>query len=283
MRDVYRSDGRLKSFDELNRQFSIPFSRTVLQGLIRAVRRAYGSEVEKFNILEPARPRAVECLFSNEKTRTVYRLLLEYHYPRPSENTNAELKWNRDLNTNIDWPTVYGMYRSCTKNKKIIWFQDRLLHRILTTNQFVSRFTNQDSRCSFCKRDTETLIHLFCRCEVIISLWSAVGSSASRSGLLLSLNEKSIILGNDITDTNVPDEKADVIRLVILLFKFYIYRTKVASGEVSFSRACAYVKGMLLADRPVRDVVTTDKKKRIVEAYMWADALLSHWSAATTN
>ena len=28
----------------------------------------------------------------------------------------------------------------------------------------------------------------------------------------------SIILGNDITDTNIPDEKADVIRLVILLF-----------------------------------------------------------------
>ena len=175
------------------------------------------------------------------------------------------------------------MHRSCTKNKKIIWFQDRLLHRILTTNQFVSRFTNQDPRCSFCKRDTETLIHLFCRCEVIISLWSAVDSSASRSGLLLSLNEKSIILGNDITDTNIPDEKADVIRLVILLFKFYIYRTKVASGEVSFSRACAYVKGMLLADRPMRDVMITDRKKRIVEAYRWADALLSQWSAATTN
>ena len=63
MRDVYRSDGLLKSFDELNRQFSIPFSRTVLQGLIRAVRRTYGSEIEKFNILEPGRPRAVECLF----------------------------------------------------------------------------------------------------------------------------------------------------------------------------------------------------------------------------
>ena len=50
VRDVCRSDGRLKSFDELNRQFSIPFSRTVLQGLIRAVRNTYGSQIEKFNI-----------------------------------------------------------------------------------------------------------------------------------------------------------------------------------------------------------------------------------------
>ena len=208
---------------------------------------------------------------------------MEYHYPRPVEKTSAELKWNRDLNADIEWSTIYRIHRSCTKNKKIIWFQDRLLHRILTTNHFVSKFTNQDSRCSFCKRDAETLIHLFCRCEVTSRLWSAVDRSASRTGLSLSLNEKSIVLGSDLTDTSISNEKADVIRLIILLFKFYIYRTKVASGEMSFSRACAYVKGMLLADRPVKDVVATEKEKRIVEAYRWADTLLSQWSTVTTN
>ena len=256
----------------------------VLQGLIRAVSRIYGSSIDKFNFLEPSRPKAVEQLFSSKSgTRTIYCSLLEYYYPRPSDLTNAEIKWNRDINADINRSQLYWKHRSCTNNKKIIWFQDRILHRILTTNQLVSEFSDTDPKCSFCKGTEETLLHLFCHCEVIAGLWSAVECSASRSGLLLTLNEYSIILGNGITDASVSDEKAKMVSLIILLFKFYIYRTKVASGVVTSSLACAYIKAMIAADTPTIELATTEKEASVIETCRWAVEMLNQWMEWVCN
>ena len=171
---------------------------------------------------------------------------------------------------------TFALYK---EQKKIIWFQDRLLHRILTTNQFVSKFTNTNPRCSFCKREIETLIHLFCRCEVIARLWSAVGRAAAMSGLSLLLDEKNIILGDYVLDADIPNAKEDMICQIMLLFKFYIYRTKVASGHVGFVSACKYVKFMVAADRPVIDAGGSDKERCVGEAYDWAIEMLDQWIA----
>ena len=280
--DVYRPDGHIKSFDELNRDFPIPFSKTVLQGLIRAIRRFQGSQIMSFEFVGPLRPKAVECLFvQSVGNRSVYVTLLDHFCPALSDLSSAELKWNRDLDTEIDWSTVYWSNRSCTRNKKIVWFQDRLLHRILTTNQFVSKFTDTNPECSFCKRDTETLIHLFCRCYVISGLWSEVKRAASMSGVAMSLDEKNIIMGTDIVDKSVSDTKRELVRQIILLFKFYIYRAKVASGSMDFSSACAYVKAMVVADCPVRDAEISDKERLIIDAHDWAINMLNQWMSRT--
>ena len=54
---------------------------------------------------------------------------------------------------------------------------------------------------------------------------------------------------------------------ILLLIKLYIYRTKIASGQVGFVSACTYVKSMVAADRPVIDAGGSDKERRVGEAY----------------
>lgn len=278
VKDLYRSDGTLKSFEELNLEFHIPFSRTVLQGLIRAVRRTYGVRIEVRELVGPERPKALECLFTNVGGNlSVYRLLIAHQYPASSDLTNAEVKWNRDLNDEIEWSTLYWRHRNYTRNKKIIWFQDRLLHRILTTNLFISKFTDADPSCAFCKNFNETLLHLFCHCNAVVRLWSEVERAAVRSGLSINLEDKNIILNEDVAGGNLSDSRKNLLCQIVLLFKFYIYRTKVASSQLSFKLACVYVKSMVVADRPIIDHESSNNVARIDEAYRWAIDMLEQW------
>ena len=281
--DLFRPDGIMKTYDELNKDFPIPFGRTVLQGLIRAIRKSYDIRSVPSKVFGPSRPEAVECLFADKTgNRSIYIKFLEHIFPASSDLSKAESKWNRELNVEIDWSTVYSNYKSCTRNTKIIWFQDRLLHRILTTNHFVARFTNVEPACSFCKRDTETLIHLFCRCEVISRLWSELKRVASRSGVTLFLCDKNIITGQNVMDDSFSLMKRNMVSQMILLFKFYIYRARIASGEIRFWTACAYVKDMICADRPMRKDVSSDVENKVHEGFDWVIDMLGHWLSLPT-
>lgn len=274
--DLFGTDGVLKPFDVFYRDFPIPFARIAYYGLIRSVRRSFGQQCLRFP-LGPHQPKAIELLFSQKKGgRTVYKTLLNYTYPTSNELTKAEIKWNRDLNIDIDWPSVYWRHVHCTRNRKIIWFQDRLLHRILTTNAFMAKFTETTADCSLCQNETETLIHLFFYCNVAARLWSAVGRALSLVGVnALVLDEKAIILGIDYDNLNMAIERKHIVQQVILLFKFFIYRCKVSSGHVDLKAAFRYVKCMINADRPVNVDNSKIEDKKKDESYEWANNILS--------
>ena len=43
-------------------------------------------------------------------------------------------KWN---NTFLDWPAIYSRLKNSTSDTKLKWFQYRILHRVLTTNDYL--------------------------------------------------------------------------------------------------------------------------------------------------
>ena len=52
------------------------------------------------------------------------------------------------------------------KDSKLLWFQYRINHRILTTNTFLKKINiSDDPLCSFCHDENETLEHLFWHCS----------------------------------------------------------------------------------------------------------------------
>ena len=61
----------------------------------------------------------------------MYNVFLEKSSTRPS----CEDKWSLRLNKNFDWKKVHNMSFYTTKSSKLHWFQYRIVHRIIGTNE----------------------------------------------------------------------------------------------------------------------------------------------------
>merc|ERR1711973_448677 len=61
------------------------------------------------------------------------------------------------------------------KSSKLKNFQFKLLHRRIPTNKFLYTIKVKDNNlCTFCKKDIETLIHMFWTCEIIQTFWRSL-------------------------------------------------------------------------------------------------------------
>ena len=57
--------------------------------------------------------------------------------------------------------------KKSTNSVYLLYLHYRIINRIITTNKFLNTIQlSDDSMCTFCERDTETIIHLFWQCPV---------------------------------------------------------------------------------------------------------------------
>ena len=62
----------------------------------------------------------------------------------------------------MNWKSVYLLAFERTKSSKLRVFNFKFLRRRLSTNDFLYKIGLSDNdKCTFCKRETETLFHLF--------------------------------------------------------------------------------------------------------------------------
>ena len=80
-----------------------------------------------------------KCLHKN--TQMYYTTFFEPRYGAKEMPLKSEDIWNRELDTNIQWKEQYERFAPCTNNTTLLWFQDKLMDRILTTNTFIAKFT----------------------------------------------------------------------------------------------------------------------------------------------
>ena len=67
----------------------------------------------------------------------------------------------------IDWNKIYSLPFTVTIEPKIREFQYKMLNNIVFTNEKVFRLKMIDSLlCTFCKREIESIEHLFFHCNV---------------------------------------------------------------------------------------------------------------------
>ena len=134
-----------------------------------------------------------------------------------------EIKWNRDLNLEQDqlfWKCIYkGCFWSIQDNV-YIWFQYRILRKILGTNNLLFKIkVSQSSQCRLCSEQTETISHLFSQCSKSIDLWENIKVwIKSKIGYILTLNSKLMILGE-----NNFDEHFWPLNFVLIVTRYYIF------------------------------------------------------------
>ena len=105
--------------------------------------------------------------------KAIYRYLIEKTTKLPFEQ---QAKWFSELkDQNLQWNSVYRLVYNSTIETKPRSFQIKLNLRAILTNVALRGFCISDTnKCSFCKIEPETLLHLFFECRIIQVIWNDV-------------------------------------------------------------------------------------------------------------
>ena len=108
-------------------------------------------------------------------------------------------KWNNDLDIHIDnkiWRGVFYLIFNVEQDNNLIWFQYKLIHRILGTNSQLYKMSIEKSdKCRFCQYNSETFMHLFVKYRHVVELWKDLENWIySNLGKLINCSLMNIIL-----------------------------------------------------------------------------------------
>jgi len=79
--------------------------------------------------------------------------------------------WNEHFE-NINWRLIWTYSNKYCINNKVYEIYFKIIHKIYPTNEFLKRYKNDLSElCTFCKKDTETVLHLFFECMFVRFFW----------------------------------------------------------------------------------------------------------------
>lgn len=140
---------------------------------------------------------------------------------------NSVRKWQNEIGQ-VDenmWTKIFILPFRLTQSTDIRWFQLRIIHRILGTNKFLHKIGILDNdKCTFCKNESETILHVLCTCNIVRTFWNEL-FQWMKDGCthIYNLN----ILDNEILFGITDNKKADyVLNFILLLAKQYIYKCK---------------------------------------------------------
>ena len=141
------------------------------------------------------------------------------------EECRYRAKWNNDFDIHIDnktWRRVFYLIFNVEQDNNLIWFQYKLIHRILgTNNQLYKMSIEKSDKCRFCQSDSEIFMHLFVRCRHVVELWKDLENWIySNLGKLIYFSPMNIILGYLHRDNQyIP------INTLIASTKYYIFKS----------------------------------------------------------
>ena len=104
--------------------------------------------------------------------------------------TQTRHKWVVDCDIKDDeyikWPETYQLASKCSTSTRLVEFQFKLLHRRLSTNDFLAKIGVQDNpNCSFCEEDLVILRHLFWSCSRVTSFWNSLFQRLTLAQIIL--------------------------------------------------------------------------------------------------
>ena len=164
----------------------------------------------------------------NERSRDMYELI-----NKKNIIPSSQVKWNTIFEpTHLNWSQLYNIPAKCCNNTKLHWFQYRLLHRNLATNDFLFKCNiKQDNLWNFCKRFPKKLEHIFWYCTLIMEFWEHIEMWVyERSNYLLNIDMQRAILGiTNVTENNKP------INYILILTRYYIYKCRINGNRPSIT------------------------------------------------
>ena len=131
--------------------------------------------------------------------KKAYCLLIEKTKILPKKQQN---QWCEKLQITADylnWQNIYGNNYYATNENNLRLFQIRLNLRSIVTQLQLHGFERvDDNLCKFCRKEPETLMHLFCDCKIVVKFWNNVSEFiSSRLRTNIVLRKQHILFGFD--------------------------------------------------------------------------------------
>jgi len=229
--DLVDNAGKLYDIDYIQNMLGQNVNVLQIQGVIKAIRKLiskYTFEKYKCNTQRPSIPISIQILLYDSKgCQRIYNVL--------SKNNSipvAQRKWHKELLLSdlFSWEKAYILPHTITKDTHLKLLQYRLEHRILSTNTFLCKIKiKQDDKCTFCKLVPETLIHLFWFCPIIQKFWQSLTDWLKKE--CIHIRHFNLTITDIIFQIHDKKRADEVLNIIILLAKQYIYRMKYRGAE----------------------------------------------------
>ena len=234
---------------ELENSFDIAVNEETFiefQYIIKTAIRSIGVQ-ENFGIatFQPFQPLLISLVNSVKKGCNLY-----YKYIRKKINISTSLveretRWHNELNSTFGtdfWNATYNLASSIKNENKIKWLQYQINRNCLFTNYKVNKFKpNISPFCTFCSHvegvlNLESISHIFYDCDFTLQLWQTLRTWLQTFNKNIPLNRTAILFGlHDQPSTSVEN-------FLILCGKYYIWKTKFQSTEISFTSFKGFLK-----------------------------------------
>ena len=235
--DLFDTNGNIYSYQRFCQKYNVNINFMDHMSLVNSIPRHWKNKIQEEmqmnNIVTDNYPDYVHVMLEKEKTcNYIYWELLPKLFVKNDNNID---KWCVILNMDRDtiiWQDIYKSAKYATQDSKLITFQYKLIRRILPTNIHLKLYKIKDNDvCDLCGESTETYEHLFVECPVSRSLIDDLISWMSPQYVLMdSLQSKNVIFGY----FDRCSEDGNMINLLLLLYKYYIYKCKCKNTFPSF-------------------------------------------------
>ena len=163
--DLLNRNGKLLSREEIKETYGVSMTFLCYESLIRSL----PADIKNRSCTSFARPnlpyRMQLFLSKTNGSRHCYSLFVEALRRKCSASeANLEQKWKKDIGFHQQGSLL--RIKKATKSVYLAYFHYKIITRTITTNKFLHAIKiSNSSMCTYCKRETETILHLFWQCS----------------------------------------------------------------------------------------------------------------------
>ena len=223
--DLLTKDGNILTLEEIHTLFNSPINFLTYHRIYSTVKnylqkiKPTDQSFEKPFML----PQIKVLTKSSQGSKDLYNILVR---KGTKQAHNYITKWTGILKIDLDkiyWTTAHKICFHTICDNTLIWFQYRVIHRLLGTKQYLHKIHYTDSSlCSLCSNDPETMVHLFLECEISKIFWENVQIWLMRKGdVILSLDLVDILFGKQ--ETTGFYSPCFCLNVIYIVGKYYIY------------------------------------------------------------
>ena len=179
---------------------------------------------------------------STKGSKDIYTVLINKNIVPTSQP-----KWERAFeNTQLNWKQIHSIPSKCCRNTKMHWFQYRIIHRIIATNDLLTKMNiRQDNLCTFCKLEQEKIEHLFWHCNVVNQFWGTIDQWIfEKNNYMVNVDKYRALFG---IPSMLPAMQP--INYILILTRHYIYTCRVNSSNLNHLSWKNYVNKFLETEK----------------------------------
>ena len=243
--DILGRNGELKTRAMLSEEFKVNINFIDYTRLIRSIPQEFITLVNEFDeeVIGPWCQEHILTILGDNKCN---QLVKKQFVLKNTETLSAVCKWKNELLAPEDesfWNRIFMLPKTCNQDTWMQMFQYKILHRILATNSKLFLYKIFESPlCSFCNSENESILHLFCECDITTGIWQDIIDWLNSQGFNFEyLNDSQIILGDLRLDA--------VVNRILLTTKIAIFQNKEKSKPPTLFQVLSMLKSQFKIEK----------------------------------